>query len=135
VIFKVLDFYRKAESINPFIPTLEDPTFCILINRDGKSRELVLNMRGKYSYIADPDMDCFEEEAYKNFHIIVEFLTGDNKELLRERWGLTSKEYKYVIFELYKILVNNHSYFGWLKKKLLILLGYIKFNSGKVEVC
>ena len=132
--FKVLDFYRKTESINPFIPTLKDPTFCILINKDGKSRELVLNMKGNFSYIGQSDMDCFEDEAYKNFHIIVEFLSGDNKEFIRERWGLTKEEYNYLVFELYKILVNNHSFYGWFKKKLLIILGYLKFNSGKVEV-
>ena len=132
--FKVLDFYRKAEGINPFVPVLKDPSFCILINRDGKSRELILNLKGEFSYMSCPDLECFEQEAYKNYNIITNFLLGENRENIRLNWGFTNEEYKNLIFELYKILVNSHSYYGWLKKKLLVLLGYLKFNSGKVEV-
>lgn len=132
--FKVLDFYRKAEGINPFVPVLKDPSFCILINRDGKSRELILNLKGEFSYMSCPDLECFEQEAYKNYNIITNFLLGENRENIRLNWGFTNEEYKNLIFELYKILVNNHSYYGWFKKKLLVLLGYLKFSSGKVEV-
>ena len=132
--FKVLDFYRKADDINPFVSVLKDPTFCILINREGKSRELVLNLKGEFPYVSYPELECFEQEAYKNYNIIVNFLLGENRENVRLNWGFTSEEYKTLIFELYKILVKNHSYYGWFKKKLLLLLGYLKFNSGKVEV-
>ena len=65
--------------------------------------------------------------------IISDFLTGDSKDSVRINWGLTNEEYRNLVFELYKLLVNNHSYYGWFKKKLLILLGYLKFNTGKVE--
>ena len=58
--FKVLDFYRKVEDVNPFVSTLKDPTFCILVNRDSKSRELVLNLKGDYPYMSYPDLECFE---------------------------------------------------------------------------
>mgnify|MGYP003314226984 CR=1 FL=1 len=131
--FKVLDFYRKVEDVNLFVSTLKDPTFCILVNRDSKSRELVLNLKGDYPYVSYPDLECFEEEAYKNYMIISDFLTGDSKDSVRINWGLTNEEYRNLVFELYKLLVNNHSYYGWFKKKLLILLGYLKFNTGKVE--
>lgn len=132
--FKVLDFYRKINDTNPFVAVLENPIFCILVNKDGKAKELVLELKGEFPYRSYPDLECFEEEAYKNYNIITSFLLGEHREKLQFRWGLDNKEYRDFIFELYKILVNNHSYYGWFKKKLLILLGYLKYNSGKVEV-
>ena len=132
--FKVLDFYRKVDDTNPFVAVLKDPTFYILVNKDGKSRELVLDMKGEFPYISYPDVDCFENEAYNNYKIITNFLLGEHRENIQFRWGFNNKEYRDFIFELYKILVNSHSYYSWFKKKLLLLLGYLKFNSGKVEV-
>ena len=132
--FKVLDFYRKINDTNPFVTVLKDPIFYILINKDGKARELVLEMKGEFPYLSFPDLECFEEEAYRNYNIIVNFLLGEHRERIQFRWDLNNKDYGDFIFELYKILVNNHSYYGWFKKKLLILLGYLKYSSGKVEV-
>ena len=126
---KVLDFYRKVDSVNPFTPVLTDPTFCILVNKEGKSKELILNLKGEYSYINCPDLECYEEEAYKSYKIILDFLLGENKELLRERWGFTRKEYNKFVFELEKVLIDNHSFYGCFKKKLLILLGFLKFQT------
>ena len=128
---KILDFYRKVEEANPFASELRDPTFFILTNRNGKAHELVLNLKGTFPYGALAGMSCFEEEAYKNFGIITNFLLDECGDRVRVSWGLSKKEFSALIFELYKILVNNHSYYGWFKKKLLILLGYLKFLSGK----
>ena len=78
--FKILDFYRKIEDINPFVTVLKDPTFCILVNKEGKTRELILNLKGDYSFVCHSDLNCFEEEAYKSYSIIKDFLLGINKE-------------------------------------------------------
>ena len=128
---KVLEFYRKVEGENPFTPVLIDPTFCILILKDNKTRELILNMKGEFPY-AYPAFNGYDENAYKDYKIIKDFLLGDSKELLRERWGLTKKEYDRFIFEIKKVLITNHSFFGDFKKKLLILLEFLKFQTGRI---
>lgn len=129
---KVLEFFRKVESGNPFTPVLKDPTFCILIVKNNKTRELILNLKGDYPYMEYPTYHDYEENAYKDYRIIKGFLLGDNKELLRDRWGLTEKEYYRLVFEMKKVLINNHSFFGDFKKKLLILLEFLKFQTGRI---
>ena len=129
---KVLEFYRKKESTNPFTYVLVDPVFCILINKEGQTRELILNLKGKFPFAQCPDSECFEEEAYKSYKILKDFLLGEDKELLRERWGLTKKEYSIFLFEIKKVLINNHSFYGSFKKKLLTLLEFLKFQTGRI---
>lgn len=132
--FKILDFYRKKEDANPFAVELKDPTFFILTNKNGRAHELVLNLSGKFPYSFLSGLNGFEEEAFKNFNIITDFLMGENRDRVRLSWGLEEEEFEELIFELYKILVDRHSYYGWFKKKLLVLLGYLKFLSGKVGI-
>ena len=129
---KVLEFYRKVESVNPFTLLLHDPTFCILVSKDGKSRELILNIKGEFPYVYYSKFECFEEEAYRSYKILKGFLLGESKELLRERWSLTKKEYDKFIFELEKVLIESHSFYGWFKKKLLVLLMFLKFQTGRI---
>lgn len=131
---KVLDFYRKKDSINPFIPVLRDPSFCILVNENSRTKELILNLKGEFPYMNCPDVESYEEEAYKNYEIIRNFLLGENKELLRDRWGLTFNEYDKFIFELKKVLIENHSFYDWFKKKLLVALEFLKFCTGRIGI-
>ena len=131
---KVLDFYRKKDSINPFIPVLRDPSFCILVNENSRTKELILNLKGEFPYMNCPDVESYEEEAYKNYEIIHNFLLGENKELLRDRWGLTFNEYDKFIFELKKVLIENHSFYDWFKKKLLVALEFLKFCTGRIGI-
>lgn len=131
---KVLDFYRKKDSINPFIPVLRDPSFCILVNENSRTKELILNLKGEFPYMNCPDVESYEEEAYKNYEIICNFLLGENKELLRDRWGLTFNEYDKFIFELKKVLIENHSFYDWFKKKLLVALEFLKFCTGRIGI-
>lgn len=129
---KVLDFYRKKDSINPFITVLKDPVFCILVNDESKTKELILNIKGEFPYMNCPDLESYEEEAYKDYEIIIDFLLGESRELLRDRWGLTDKEYEKFIFELKKVLIENHSFYDWFKKKLLVFLEFLKFYTGRI---
>lgn len=129
---KVIDFYRKKEKgENPFISTLVDPTYCILMRKNNVTKEYILNLKGEFPYISYSDLECFDEAFYKDFNIITDFILGDYKEILREKWGFSKEEYASITFELYKALVNNHSFYGWFKRKLLILLGFLKFYSGR----
>lgn len=134
---KVLDFYKfpeKSDS-NFFVPKLEDPSFCILVNRDGKTRRLILNLCGTYSCLKYPNIECFEDEAFRDYNILFNFLTESDKELIKKQLELTDRDYNSLLFQLYKVLVDNHSFYGFIKKKLLIVLGFLQFIlEGKVEI-
>lgn len=132
MVLKVLDFHRIKDTTNPFVPNLKDPSFCILINKDEKTRELILNLKGEFPYVSYPVSHGYEDEAYKDYKIIKDFLTGENKELLRDRWGLTKKEYNSLIFGIKKVLIVSYSFYGSFKKKLLIILEFLKFQTGRI---
>lgn len=138
MLLKVLDFYRyegnRQLEMSSFTPSLKNPTFCILINKEGKTRELLLTLKGDFPYVMYPIPCGYEEDAYKNYKIIEDFLEGENRELLRDRWGLTLKEYNNLMFQLYKVLIYNHSFYDTFKKRLLVILGYLKFKLRKVKI-
>ena len=130
----VIDFYRKIDSKNgrnPFIQALQDPTFYILAYVNGKVRELTLKLSGEFECPSLDSFKYFNIESYRNYVIIVNFLLGENGEKVRKSWGITKEDFRELIFELYFILVKEHSTCGWLKKALLVVLGMWKFFIGR----
>lgn len=128
---KVIGFYKKGR--NPFTTYLLDPTFYILVSRNNKVKEYTLKLSGRYYYVTPRDLRDFSAEEYKNYNIITNFLLGDNKERIRDSWGLGKKEYKELIHGLYSLLVKDYSTCGWLKRSLLMFKGFIKFKFGRLE--
>ena len=128
---KVIGFYRKKDNRSLFQTILLDPTFYILVRVNGKVRELVLKLSGRYPYHVSSDFSDFEHEAYKNFLVIERALLGDNGENIRVRWGLSVKDFRELTFELYFTLLNNYATCGKVKKFLLLFIGLIKYYTGR----
>lgn len=134
MIVSVLDFYRKEteEGIgNPFLTTLHEPIFFIVVNLDGKKRELVLKMSGDVECPPVKNVKDFEFESYRNYLIITNFLLSEQGNKIRLHWGLSEEDFREFIFELYFCLVNNYSTCGMFKKAFLVLLGLWKFYAGR----
>ena len=131
---KVIGFYRRTKNKNPFITALIDPMFYILVSRDKKVREFTLKLSGKFSYIMPHDLEGFDFEAFRNYNIITDFLLGENRDRIRENWGLTKQEYRDLVFQLYFVLVRSYSTFGWFKKEMLVFLGKLKYYFGRRKV-
>lgn len=127
----VIGFYRKGR--NPFATYLLDPIFYILVSKDKKVKEYTLKLSGKFYYTVPNDLKEFKEEEYRNYKIITDFLLGDNKERIRDSWGLTKEEYRGLIFGLYFILVKNCTTCNWFKKGFLLLAGFLKFKMGRLK--
>lgn len=125
---KVIGFYRKGKTA--FITYLIDPTFYILVSRNKKVKEYTLKLSGKYYYVTPGNLRDFKPEEYKNYNIITKFLLGENKDRIRDCWGLTKKEYRELIFGLYFLLVKQYATCGWFKKGFLLLAGFIKYKIG-----
>lgn len=128
---KVIGFYRRTKNKNPFTTALVDPVFYILISRNKKVREFTLKLSGKFSYIIPSDLEHFDSEAYRNYNIITSFLLGENRDRIRENWGITKGEYRDLIFQLYYVLIRNHANYGWFKKGILVFLGKLKYYFGR----
>lgn len=128
---KVIGFYKKGKTAPSVY--LIDPIFYILVSKDKKVKEYTLKLSGKYWYVVSKDLRDFKEEEYKNYKIIVDFLLGDNKERIRDSWGLTKEEYRELIYGLYFTLVKNYTTCGWFKKGFLLLIGFLKFKIGRLK--
>lgn len=127
----VIGFYRKGKTA--LITYLVDPIFYILVSKDKKVKEYTLKLSGKYYYVTPKNLRDFKAEEYKNFNIITKFLLGENKDRIRDSWGLTKEEYRELIFGLYFLLVKQYATCGWLKKGFLLLAGLIKFKIGRLK--
>ena len=128
---KVIGFYKKGKT-TPSV-YLIDPIFYILVSKDKKVKEYTLKLSGKYWYVVSKDLRDFKEEEYKNFKIITDFLLGDNKERIRDSWGLTKEEYRELIYGLYFTLVKHYTTCSWFKKGFLLLIGFLKFKMGRLK--
>ena len=128
---QVIGFYRRGR--NPFSNYLVDPIFYILVSRNGKVKEYTLKLSGRFYYTIPKDLKYFKEEEYRNHKVITDFLLGDNKERIRDSWGLTKAEYRELIYGLYFTLVKNYTTCGWFKKGFLLLIGFLKFKMGRLK--
>lgn len=131
---RVIDFYRRTDKKNgrnPYIQELEDPTFYILSYVNGKVRELTLKLSGKFECPLLDTLRDFDIESYRNYIIIVNFLLGEDGEKVQRSWGITKKDLRELIFELYFTLIRVHATCGWFKKALLIAVGMWKFFMGR----
>lgn len=131
---QVIGFYRRTKNKNPFTTTLIDPIFYVLVSRNKKVREFTLKLSGKFSYVIPSDLKFFDTEAYRNYIIITDFLLGENRDKIRANWGLSTKEYRDLIFQLYFVLIKNHAKYGWFKKEVLVFLGKLKYYFGRRRV-
>ena len=130
----VIDFYREkdGESLhNPFLLSLQGPTFGILADVDGKRKELILKLSGSVEYPSTKGLKDFDAESYGNYIIITNFLLGENREILRQNWGLSKEDFRELFFELYVCLLKEHTTCGLFKKALLMFIGLWKFYAGR----
>ena len=127
----VIDFYRKIEDTNPFIKELKDPTFFILAYVNGKMRELTLKLVGNYPYIGFSTKD-FQPDAYKNYHIILNFIKGERSEAVRKSWGLTTEDFNELKHELGFTLIKSHATCGWFKKVFLMFKALLRSYFGGI---
>ena len=128
---EVIGFYKKGR--NPFPTYLVNPNFFILTKKDKKVKEYTLKLSGKYYYVTPKDLRDFKAEEYKNYIIITNFLLGDNKERIRDSWGLTKEEYRDLIYGMYFLLVRNYATCNLFKKGFLLLKGFIKYKLGRLK--
>ena len=129
---EVIEFRRIKEDCNPFVGVLENPSFDILVSQEGKVHELILQLKGEFPYHIKKEFNLFEEEAYRDYEILRDYLLGYEGLKLRERLSLSFDEFEKFIFQLYVVLVRNHSFFGAFRKRLLILLEYVKYYFRKL---
>ena len=130
----VLDFYKEKDgkdTKNPFLTSLHEPTFVLLVKANGKIKEFVLKLSGEVKCPSVCGLKDFELESYRNYLIITDFLLGENRDKLRQRWGFTKEDFKELIFELYFCMIKEHAPCSLFKKMLLILIGSLKFFVGR----
>lgn len=123
--------YRREGHEGSFVGLLKNPTFCILISEGGKVREVAIKVRGEFSSYPFSETSFYEEEAYRNYKILYNFIMSDEGQGFLDRINIDEDV---LILGLYKVLVKHHSVFGWLKKKLLVILEYLKYYSGKLGI-
>lgn len=125
--------YKRENSNNPFAGLLKDPTFCILISEGGKVREVVIQLRGEFPSLSLIETSFYEDEAYRNYQILKDYLLSDTGQEFLDRLGLDGKDdARKFVLGLAIVLIKHHSVFGWFKKKLLVILEYLKYYSGKL---
>ena len=128
---QILDFKRKSQGNGLFVPSLKDPLFCIFIKEEGTPREIWIQLHGEFPPYVPVEMDLYNEEAYRNYKILKEYLLSDKGQEFLDRLDLDRDK---VIIGLFKVLVNNYSCYGWFKKKLLVVLEYLKYYSGRIGI-
>lgn len=131
---KVIGFYRRTKNKNPFTTSLVDPVFYVLVCRNKKVKEFTLKLLGKFSYLTYDTPKGFDVDAYRNYSVITDFLLGKYRDTIRANWGLTRKEYRDLIFQMYFVLVKNHTNISLAKKVFLVLAGFIKYYLGGKRV-
>ena len=122
----------KRSTSNPFSPLPEKPTFVILAEVEGKKRELILKLSEgiKCIEVDTNKLRDFKTEGYRNYLIITDFLLGENKERVRQSWGLSKEDYRELFFELYFCLLKEYTTCGLFKKAFLAVIGLCKFYLG-----
>ena len=77
----------------------------------------------------------FEVEGYRNFLMITDFLLGENRDIIRKKWGLTKEDFKELIFELYCTLLRRYTTCGIFRRAFLYFIGILKFYMGRKLGC
>lgn len=126
---KVIDFLRYKKDNDVISGSLKDPLFIVIIEENNEIKELNIQMHGEIPVRIPLEISFYDEEAYENYKILKEYLLSEEGQKFLENLGLEKDK---LIMELYKALVTLHSCFGWFKKKLLIVLEYLKYYSGKL---
>lgn len=125
---KVIDFTRKKNENNLISGSLKDPLFLFTIEDNDNTRELALQMHGEFLTYIPAEMSFYDEEAWENYRILKEYLLSEKGREFLDRVNLDKDKF---ILSLYRVLVYSHSCFGWFKKRLLVILEYLKYYSGK----
>lgn len=130
---KVIDFYRKTgRKRSIFMAFLKDPVFYILVRINGKIKELTLKLSGDILCPSVPPLGCVDSEAHRNYMIIIDALTGKNRDRIRRDLGFSKREFREIIFQIYCILIFKHTTCSSLERVVLFLLGLWKFYIRKV---
>lgn len=126
---EVIEYRRDKQNEGSFVGVLKDPVFYVLISEFDKVREVVLQLRGDFPFQTPIDTDFYDEEAYRNYIILKEYLLSEKGQEFLYRLDVDEDKF---ILGLYKVLVKHHSFFGWFKQRLLVILEYLKYYSGKL---
>lgn len=126
---EVIEFIRKKNENKLVSGSLKDPLFIFTVKENKCIKEIALQMCGEYLTHNFLEINFYDEEAYENYRIIKEYLLSEDGKKFLDKAGLDRDKF---ILSLYKVLVYSHSCFGWFKKKLLVILEYLKYYSGKL---
>ena len=126
---EVVEYKRLNNS--SFAGLLKDPAFCITILEEGRLKEIAIQIKGEFSSYPFAELTLFEEEAYRNYKILKDYLLSEKGQDFLDRIDADESS---LILGLYKVLVYRHSVFGWFKKKLLVILEYLRYYSGKLGI-
>ena len=126
---EVIEFRREKINDSSFVGVLKDPVFYVLISEFGRVREVAIQLRGEFPYQTPIDTSFYDEEAYRNYIILKEYLLSEKGQEFLYRLDVDEDKF---ILGLYKALVRHHSFYGWFKQRLLIILEYLKHYSGKL---
>ena len=130
---KVIDFYRKSgRKRTIFMAFLKDPIFYVLVRLNGKIKELTLKLSGEILCPSSPSVPYVDPEAHRNYSVIIDSLTGKNREKIRKDWGLSKREFREIIFQIYCTFIFKHTICSKWERFVLFLIGMWKFYIGKV---
>ena len=126
---EVIEFKREKQNDGSFVGVLKNPIFCIVISNYDKVKEIFVQVKGEHPYQTPLGISSYDEEPYRDYLILKEYLLSEKGQEFSNMFDMDGGMFALKIF---KVLVKNHSFFGWFKKKLLIILEYLKYYSGKL---
>lgn len=132
---KVLDFHRDVKEGELPSPFLNSPVYDIRVNINGNKKILKLKLDESIKYPEISEVKGVNYIAYQNYIIISCSLVGAQREIIRDSWGLTEREYREFIFKFYCAFIMRYTTFNFLKKLFLILTNAKRCYEGGVVIC
>lgn len=127
---KVINFYtHKPIIVKDDIPILmEDNIFYIMIKVGELYKELSVPIKAGFTFCELRNNNTYEKEHLKVYSILIDYLTGIKRDIVRENLGLTVQEYHELLFEIDVALIRNFSCCNWFKKTFLLVCSFIYFH-------
>ena len=125
---KVFDFYSRDKVCvvkrGHFL--MNNALFYILVGKDNKFKELMVQIPKRYHFINSFNIGEFTSNKKDEYDVLADFLKY-NKELLKDKWGLSESEFLDLLEGLELVLLENYSKNSGITKFLLKISVYIKW--------
>lgn len=137
---KVHNFYTKDKlSTNRYSNVLmNNADFYILIEHEGKFRELVLQVPKKYHYERRVFYGNFQVQKANEYNVLVDYIES-NKGLIIPKWHLEEGEYEDLMDGLKLCLVKGYSlcsdFERFAKVAALLCRGFIRKFVRSIKKC